>query len=327
MLLTRTATAASLGLIATICVILMMNGQPDMAKESTDAMHEYLTSNERQAAADAGDQAEDAEIKEDEDAGDTGEDIVQAEKDQEKKDAKKAKRFHNGEGKTGKGVYNEFELEAAAHRYGSNCLTLKAYALGLESDDDLCTACGSSSCGSDNPGQRALNELSRILSKLRKHPEKYNDYDSCTGRLDQIFEELETAHDLHDDDESIGSQMLATMKDSMKNKRGFLVWGQLLDRGGSCTCQHSEQRACMKHGLGKTDNQFVYVDAERVGFSGEPPIFSKLAIKSSKVMQIAEQMLKDSKHHTSHLSHELAKGEKKFSDKDFSVILKWQGNF
>jgi len=166
--------------------------------------------------------------------------------------------------------------------YGSNCLTLKAYAIAsydrLEDAREVL------------PG--FINILSPVLSRLAEDKDQHNTREECTTFLSDLFDNLEKDPDIQFPD-SIALKMLEVVKTQIMEKRGILLSTDL--EGSKGTDQGTlglERHVGVDAAKSRHGGQYMFMDAERVGWSGKPSIFQHLAVRTIMVDAAAREMAK-----------------------------------
>jgi hypothetical protein len=173
------------------------------------------------------------------------------------------------------------ELVKRPH-YGSNCLTLKAYAVAsydrLEDARDAL------------PG--FINILYPILSQLAEDKDKHNTREECTTFLTELLDKLEEDPDIQFED-SIALKMLKVVKTQIMEKRGILLSTDLQGHKGSDQATLAlERHGAVDLAKNRHGGQYMFIDAERVGWSGTPGIFQHLAVRTIVVDTAAREMAK-----------------------------------
>lgn len=287
----RAICAAALMLLATVAVLSVINQESDFVKINNSV----LTHEEEQAAKKAGNEAAvESEVNEKAD-----ENALHTAKEQDREELERE-------------VMEDKIKAMDKDHYGSNCLALKAYARASY-DKLLDTRKGS------------VNVLREILETLGAPgvEDKYNKPKECKAKLDEVFNKLENdkrwAHIPMGG--SIAKSMTKTVIDQMKNKHGILVWAKLKDR----SCLHASHRDCVHEQDKKNGGQWVLLDANRVGWSGEPPIFYKLAVRATTVIRLAREMISKEDMHKITIVKNKKENVKFLSPKIFKQLKKWDG--
>jgi len=187
-------------------------------------------------------------------------------------------------------------------QYEANCMTLKAFAMTVvdELDDK----------------SRALNVLKPILQSVAAKG-------NCVDELDKEFANLKTDTSIMLED-SIAKAMTEAIEHNMKEGRGILVWRRLEFHNAGCDLDAVE---CLKLSKTKrTGGQFVFVDANRVGWSGFPGIFHKLSVRSSALLDMVHKLkMPEEKLVKNHIEGEEQKPW--LTKKQGKYLKKWDGNF
>jgi hypothetical protein len=304
----RAVCAALLMLIATVAVIVTIDQQPNVARETKDGLvEEDLPSRLVKAAQKAGRKA-----------------IITEHADEiaAKASPESASDFAAKAPKLSKAAAKLKRKQQQLDQFGANCLTLKAYSIAA-GQVDLCSACDpKGSCLSDGiPGTRALSILNTVMENMRADPQKANTRQSCINKFTKIIADLKADPSAHK--EGLEAQMVNFISHQMADRRGLLVWGKIADRSANCAC---DANMCAEKAVEKGYNQYVYFDGKRIGFRGQVPVLSKLAVKGSQVMATAHSMMKHSADDTSALSHEVAGASKPFTFADFQQLKHWDGS-
>jgi len=205
------------------------------------------------------------------------------------------KKLHSGKGKKA----------SVASVFNANCMTLKAYAMNVV---DKVT----------DMGDRSINVLKPILTAVAEKGD-------CVKQLTAEFKKLNDDQNIQVTD-SIARDMTAIIEREMKEGGGILVWKNLDFQNAGCNADPVE---CLKLSKAKAGGNYVYIDAERVGWSGTPGIFHRLAVRSRAVVDTANKL-----HATALMvKNTSAKGSKAkkiapFLTKDQdSKLMKWDGGF
>jgi len=179
----------------------------------------------------------------------------------------------------------------------------------------------------------STNILKPILSFLGDPAtqDKYNTMDECKAHLNKLFVALEMDEDLSKKkSSSIGASMLKVIIHEMKLKKGVLIWGPLLNpsasyysRGAAERVYEAEHIHAERTANTAKNGQYVFIDAERVGWSGEPAVFQELAVHGNHVMNRARAMMKSTHHVGQHSTHVLHKA---LTGKQVKAINDWSGN-
>lgn len=261
----RAACAAILMVLSIIAVISLNDGTSVVRATSSAAAGckdpPCLSAAERAEVKAAGEEAEESTVKE---KAELAEAADVAEDEADAKALKKAKEV--------------LAIEHGPH-YGSNCLTLKAYA--ISSYDSLMDL-----------RKGSVNVLKPILRVLAESPEANNTKEECEATLDYALTTLSEDPDIMEESGSIARAMINTIADSMTHGRGILMVGDLADSGTACSHTDLDRRDCVEAAHDRQGGQFIFIDAERVGWSGEPAVFQHLAVRSVVVDHAAREMAK-----------------------------------
>merc|ERR1711988_976820 len=206
------------------------------------------------------------------------------------------------------------ETKGDSHsKYGRNCLTLKAYALEVAPYLE------------EKINEGSLLVLRPILLGLGAADDEDDTQSACIDKLEAIFKELDNDESIQLP-ESISRQMLVEIKKEMRDEEGFLIWGRLTNLDAGCLLT-SDRRDCMFEAISRDGGQYVYVDANRVGWSGTPTTFQQIAVRAGKVVHRATLM----QHYaigatqitaTSQPHHS---GTEHFDSATVAAIFKWDG--
>jgi len=155
-----------------------------------------------------------------------------------------------------------------------NCVTLRAYALALSDNFNENKLLGAKASLAEAGGEMSLNVLQPLLKGMGEKPKKG---ETCSQQYAKVMKPLLTNKKIMIRN-SIAEGMLKSIDAEMKSKRGILVF-QKVNQVVAWKYHGESALAVKKKNRARTSGQFVYVDANRVGWSGAPSIFARLAVR------------------------------------------------
>lgn len=161
-----------------------------------------------------------------------------------------------------------------------NCVTLRAYAVAIADNfNDDAENGAKLSTYATGVADGGINVLRDVLEGMAKAPKKD---ETCSSQFKGVMMPLRS-NQAWNVKNGIAHDMLKTVWKEMNSKRGILVFksGQDMGESGCLDDGTSMTRAeeCKKIALSRASGQFVLIDANRVGWSGNPAVFTDLAVR------------------------------------------------